>query len=307
MTYEYFLEQAKGDIEKGLKEYGLECETAIVSVEKLQMQSYRGIQVRTKGEKIGTSLNLIPYWEQTEEGTSYHLVLDEIVQEILRLLEEVPSIDIKIPYTYEEIRNRLMFQIVSTEDNKGILSTLPHVELEDMSVVFRVDFGAYPDGNTTMLVTNEMMDLYGITTDRLYQNTKKIAPLTHPAIVKRLDVMMNELSGGMFPEEEDEDCPMYVVSTECRSYGAAAILYPGILEQISEELETDFFLLPSSLHEMILVKDEGAFGAEGLAQMVRDINASEINREDKLTDSVYYYKRKEQEFRLAKGKNLLNS
>ena len=117
----------------------------------------------------------------------------------------------------------------------------------------------------------------------------KAAFLAHLAVVKRPDLLLKELSGGLFPENANEDNPLYVISTESECYGAAAILYPGFLEKTADELESDFFQLPSSLHEMILVKDDGNLKAEELIQMVKEINASEVRAEDKLTDIVYHY------------------
>lgn len=296
MTYERFLNQAVKEIQEKLAEQGMDCKVTTAQVEKLQNQSYRGIQVWSGKEEISTSLNLTPYWERMETGSSYQLVIGEIVLEILSLLEEIPCLELGIPRTYEEIKNRLIFQIVSSEDNREMLSHLPHMELEDMSAVLRVDLGAYPDATTTALVTSEMMAYYGVTKAQMFDDAFKAAPLTHPAVVKRLDLLLNELSDGMFPEDENEGNPLYVISTESECYGAAVILYPGFLEKTADELESDFFLLPSSLHEMILVKDDGNLKAEELIQMVKEINASEVRAEDKLTDSVYHYNRKKQQF-----------
>ena len=284
------------EIQKKLAEQGMDCKVTTAEIEKLQNQSYRGIQVWSGKDEISTSLNLTPYWERMETGSSYQLVIGEIVLEILSLLEEIPSLELGIPRTYEEIKNRLIFQIVSSEDNREMLSHLPHMELEDMSAVLRVDLGAYPDATTTALATSEMIAYYGVTEKQMFDDAFKAAPLTHPAVVKRLDLLLNELSDGMFPEDENEGNPLYVISTESECYGAAVILYPGFLEKTADRLASDFFLLPSSLHEMILIKDDGNLKAEELIQMVKEINASEVRAEDKLTDSVYHYNRKKQQF-----------
>ena len=111
MTYERFLNQAVKEIQEKLAEQGMDCKVTTAQVEKLQNQSYRGIQVWSGKEEISTSLNLTPYWERMETGSSYQLVMGEIVLEILSLLEEIPSLELGIPRTYEEIKNRLIFPI----------------------------------------------------------------------------------------------------------------------------------------------------------------------------------------------------
>lgn len=294
MNYRHFLKQAAEEIEKKLLEQRVACEVTVTEVEKLQNQSYQGILIRTKGKNIGANLNLMPYWQRLENGFSYQQIIGEIVLESLSMLEEIPDLEAGIPLTYEEVKNRLMFQIVSSEDNQKVLAGLPHLELEDMSIVFRVDMGAEPDGNTSAPVTNDMMEYYGVTLDQLKEDTEKVAPVTHPAVFRRLDLILKELSGGLFPEEESEKYPIYVVSTEAMNYGAAVICYPGFLQEAAEKLESDYFLLLSSIHEMILIKDDGNMNAEELSQMVREVNETEVKTEDKLTDSVYFYNRKKQ-------------
>lgn len=297
MNYETFLYHAVNDIRTRLAEMDRECEICVSEVEKLQNQSYLGVQIRLGKDRTAVSLNLFPYWGQMEKGSSYQTVMDKIIKEILDLQEEIRDLEMHFPDTYEEMRKHLFFQIVSTEENEEVLRGYPHFEIEDMSAVFRVDLGTGMDGTTTVLVTDELMEYYGVTEAQLLEDAVKSAPQIHPAVVKRLDAVLNEMSGGLFPVDESEDSILYFAGTENHYYGASVILYPGFLEETAEKLETDYYLLPSSLHEMILVKDDGSLDPEALAQMVKEINATEVRPEERLRDSVYHYNRKKQQFR----------
>ena len=86
---------------------------------------------------------------------------------------------------------------------------------------------------------------------------------------------------------------MYVLSNKARVQGAACILYPGILKDFAAAIRSDFYILPSSIHEVILLPAQGEEDREALKQMVREVNASQVEREEVLSDSVYYFDREQ--------------
>ena len=91
----------------------------------------------------------------------------------------------------------------------------------------------------------------------------------------------------------------YVLSNTEKFHGATAILYPGLLQEIGEATKSSFFLLPSSLHEVILMKDNGEMSAEELQRMVMQINRTEVKPEEVLSDEVYCYDYREQKLTMA--------
>jgi len=90
--------------------------------------------------------------------------------------------------------------------------------------------------------------------------------------------------------------PMYVISNEQQLQGAAAVFYPGMMEAAARELKGDFFLLPSSVHEMLLVPDDGNMTAAELSTMVSTVNRQEVAPELRLSDNVYHYDAKARAF-----------
>ena len=82
---------------------------------------------------------------------------------------------------------------------------------------------------------------------------------------------------------------LYVLSNEKRCQGAAAILYPGILAEAARRLKGSFYILPSSIHEVILLPDDGRGNGDGLHEMIADINQSQLREEEVLSDYAYRY------------------
>jgi len=83
--------------------------------------------------------------------------------------------------------------------------------------------------------------------------------------------------------------PMYVVSNTQRIYGAAVILYEGVLEAFAKKIGGDFYILPSSIHETLFIPANTGIEQEELLKMVREVNEKEVSPDEELSDHVYRY------------------
>lgn len=110
----------------------------------------------------------------------------------------------------------------------------------------------------------------------------------HPFIEEGLSIMEEEL---LAKRKENGAAAMYVLSNHTRINGAACILYDGVLEKIAEMLECNLFILPSSVHEVILIPEKGDEDYERLSEMVREVNETQLSPEEVLADHAYYYSR----------------
>ena len=112
-----------------------------------------------------------------------------------------------------------------------------------------------------------------------------------PAELKTMNVVIHELLEEPFDESE-EDC-MYVLTNPIRTFGAACILYEGVLEDIGNQLNENFYILPSSIHEVIIVPESKSPNRVELEEMIHEINETQVAVEEVLSDKAYYYSRKE--------------
>ena len=94
------------------------------------------------------------------------------------------------------------------------------------------------------------------------------------------------------PVDNSEDDDMFVISNTSKIFGASCVLYPGVLEKFAAEKDADIFVLPSSIHEMILVPEKEDQDYSTLPNIVKETNRTEVDPEEVLSDSVYYYDRK---------------
>ena len=114
-----------------------------------------------------------------------------------------------------------------------------------------------------------------------------------------MDALIRELSNdeSLLPSEFSPNS-MYILTNQETYFGAAALLYPHVLSHISALLGCNFFVLPSSVHERILVPDFGVYSKPELEEMVVEVNSTQVAKEEVLSNHVYYYDLKKQELSL---------
>ena len=202
----------------------------------------------------------------------------------------MPSVDVQSITNYETAKNLLCFEVVGTEQNADMLANIPHTDVENMSMVYRLQLDSNEHGASTVLITNAMMEQYGVTKEQLHADAMENAPEIRPASFKTMAEVMAEMMGmpvEMMPQ--DMAPPMYVATNEDKVQGAAVMFYPDFMDQAAKELGGDVFVLPSSVHEVLILPDDGKMSVEELRDMVTTINATEVSAQDRLTDSVYHY------------------
>lgn len=271
------------------------------NVDKLQNESYQGIVVRKEGEQIGVTLNVSALYEHMDRNDiSYDEMLSRATDIVEQGFEQSPEIDIASLSNYEAMKEKLIVQVVPTAENADMLANIPHHEMEDMSVVYRLNMGSSDNGRATVLVTNAMMDSYGITVEQLHQDALEFAPMNEPAVIQSMAEVLMEMMGPemgeMLPPEE---MPMYVASVPDRVQGAGILAYPDFMEQAKERLGGDFYVLPSSVHECILLADSGDMDRTQLEAMVKEVNETQVEPSERLSDKVYHYDSEAKVFELA--------
>lgn len=197
---------------------------------------------------------------------------------------------------YEIARSRLSFDVIATDGHSDLLDTVPHFAMADLSILFRVRFSENAGHLKSILITNEMMANYGITVEELRKDTSETAPAAFP--IEYMSIA--ELFADTFRVDMDDSSDiMYAASVRCHVRGAGVIAYPDFFTKSSDKMGGDFFILPSSIHEVIILKDDGTFNAQSLTEIVSDINSSVVLPQDRLTDNAYHYDCSSQLFETA--------
>lgn len=303
MDYETFKQEFTEDLKQRLYERGIEdVEMSFQKVEKTN-QNYEALTVRQEGNNVGVNFNIENAFSDYEHTGDYAGVLAESTFAIVQGIENAPSVDTAELTNYEAMKEKLSIEVISAETNADLLTKIPHESIEDMAVVYRFVLESNEAGRASILVTNDMIESMGVTHEQLRADALENAPEIRPAVIQGMSEVMREMMGqdvfemmGM-PEEQEE--MMYVATVPDKNSGAGVLAYQDFMDQAAEKLGGDFYILPSSIHEILLVPDNGEKAADELRAMVKEVNATQVRPEEKLTDNVYHYDSREHVFELA--------
>ena len=300
MEYEKFKEQFVEDLKERLEAGGEKFSVDLNAVQKMN-QNYEAVTVKPEDAIIGVNLNMTEIYERYDRGMSYDTLVREVAEKADRALHDRPDFNLEALQDYDQMKEKLSMEVVSAERNADLLEKVPHKNMEDMAVVYRFVLDSDSDGRGSILVTNQLMDNYGITAEQLHADALQYAPVMRPAVIQTMAETLLEMMG---PEAKDmipvlPDDPLFVATVPDKIQGAGVLAYQDFMEQAAERVGGDFFILPSSIHEILLVRDDGTFDINHLEDMVKQVNETEVAPEDLLTDSVYHYDSKEKVFELA--------
>ena len=207
----------------------------------------------------------------------------------------------------ESAKDNIVFQVINTLQNEDMLRDMPHREFQDLSIIYRWVVKVDENGIQSSAIRNNLAEQLGMNEEQLFkcavENTRRIFPPT----VKSMNDVIREMfiSDGMPAEVADmmigemsEDKMMWVISNDRGINGAGSMLYEDNLHKLAMKLETDLYILPSSVHECIAVSTNVGDPYE-LAEMVSEINMGQVALEDRLSNQVYHYDKDARRLTLA--------
>lgn len=303
MNYETFKQEFAEDIKEKLYERGYDdVRISFNNVEKTN-QNYEAMSVVPEGNNVGVNFNIENAFASYEHTDDYAGVLASATMVIADGLDRAPAIDVSALMDYENMKEKLSVEVISADANADLLANVPHDRMEDLAVVYRFVMESSEDGRASILVTNNLMDRMGVSHEQLRSDALENSPEIRPVVIMGMNEVMKEMMGPevyeMFGIPDDAEETMYVATVPDKNSGAGVIAYQDFMDQAAERVGGDFFVLPSSINEILLVPDNGDMTADALRDMVKDVNAKEVSPEERLSDNVYHYDSKDHVFELA--------
>lgn len=200
---------------------------------------------------------------------------------------------------YEEVKDKITMKLINANTHAEMLMDHPHERVEDLAILYQLHALEESTNRTFFIhVDHELMNHWNIEPKDLFQTAKENTLRFFPPVLED----MEELLGEFFDREATQPAnlleadpememtgSMYVLMNGEKLHGAIAIAFPEVLEQIQERLPQGYFILPSSVHECIIVPKSEEVDPRKLGEMVRDVNASQVAPEEVLSDRVYEF------------------
>ena len=292
MTYNQFLNYVK---EQSVYEFDHpeEYKASINHVIKNNSVELDGICLHRAGDTLSPTVYLNHFYEEYLEGRPLHSILSEIAA---TLSSEVPELEVNTSLydNYDAIRHQIIFRLVNYERNEELLTSCPYLPFCDLAITFRWLVHSDSSGIASALITNKEMELWNITLEELYQtaslNTRRLFPATIQPIQQLLseyldkDADIQELL-----DQTPDELQLFILSNEPRINGSTSMIYDGILADFAKKIKKDLYILPSSIHEVLLMPATKEIEEQALLNLVRDADRTVVGLPDILSDSIYRF------------------
>lgn len=289
LTYEAFKNKAIARLEEVLGEKAEKREINKVN------GSYEGYTFGNTG--IKPTLNMTKFYEYYCEDPRED-EFERAIQNFANMSKKDHEFDLGGFKDYEISKKKIIPQLIGREGNEEILSRCPHYILEDLAVIFRILISCNNEGETaSAFINHDLAQYWKVNAEKLYEDMQQYIHLNDeirissmneiiPELIKSagLDCDMQDLVG--YPEEDH--IPAFVVTNKTGQLGAGVITHPDFFEKAKSKIGNKFYMAPASIHEWICFPEDEVHNAESLRNIVSQVNAEVVEKEDQLSNSIYF-------------------
>ena len=286
MRYQKFIETVKEHIKQVLQK-----QVYVYPVLKNNGAIYDGLVILDPTLNISPTIYLNPYFHRYLDGVS----LEDIYEDILKVYEENSpdeDFDINLFRDYTNAKDRIIMKLIHAEKNQHLLQQVPHILIYDLAIIFLCNVSDCMDSYATILIYNQHLTLWNVDENDLYEAAKiNSQKLLSPRLDNLHDVFEH-----ITDESLDflEELNISILTNSLKIYGAACMVYPNLLSEISDILEDDVIIIPSSVHEVLVFPKRNlpeGYTLEYLNTMVQEVNETQLMDIEILSNHVYWYHR----------------
>lgn len=276
----------------------------------------RGVAIWSSDRKISMNIYLEEYYEAYKEGRSCGGILQQLAEHYERNKLKQERLIEAVGLDFEEVREKIIFQVVNMKKNKQLLQQRPYHELGNgLAMIYAQLVELDGENIFTTPITRERAQLYGYDMEQMKEDAVRNTVRELPPVIANMEDMLREImempgENGRSRTVSLEDAArdpelisrhastewlvltenrMFVLTNNARTLGAAALYYPGAQEQIARAVGGSYYVLPSSTHELIILPDTGDLNPAELEGMVKEINETQVALEAFLSDQVLRY------------------
>ncbi|MBR7087880.1 MAG: hypothetical protein IKI38_00865 [Mogibacterium sp.] len=280
-------------VSKEVEDRGIEnISMKLATIDSPDGQTER-LQVSVGDSKMSMAFRLQEIYKSVEDGED----IDHAVFKMVNTIED--SIDViknkedevkSFVSDYEKVKDQTYLRMIP--GNSPILKDTPHKMIEDMALVVNIHIEGLSDANgrSCVVVSRPLMEMYGIDEQQLFADAEKNSLANEPIVFTPLgDMIKNLIESESLPSPEEAGIVTYIATNKSGFQGAAVAGYPDFCKQAAEAIGGSFYMLPSSVHEFILIKDDGMPKAKDLNAMIKNVNETVLEPRDILASQCYHY------------------
>ena len=255
-----------------------------------------GLVIMEKGKDIAPTIYLDSFYELYTNVENIKNIIRQI-EVIYEQNKNNVTFDVNIHKHFDTIKDKIVYKVVNYRSNEKLLEQVPHKRILDLAVVFYCLLDNEYGRSATALIYNNNLKNWNVTIDDVYKAALKNTPDLLHSKISSMAALFEKCGVNVDGEEVDlkdyVPSDMYVLTNESKLNGAACILYENVLYDFAQKLGADLYILPSSVHEVILLPKLSMFEKDELVNMVKEVNTEGVAADEVLSDHVYEYNRTE--------------
>lgn len=287
MNYEKFCQELAEEVKR---QAGRELRVKLQKISKNNGVEADALEIQAPGSRFSPILYLEDFYEQYLRGVGVSHLAALMLDCYEEFRKNPPASEKLFFETYQQAAPEIYCKLVNYEKNLSMMEQIPHERWLDLAVVYYYQMELPKEGAATILIRNTHLKQWNIPGSRLrrdaWENTlRKLTPTW-----KNLSEVLAEEADFQLEEDQEPPAPVYLLTNVKKCLGAICIHYPRMTEMIAGRLKSDYYVLPSSIHECLILPAEGFSGSQ-LRSMVREINETRLPPQEVLSDQVYFYDR----------------
>lgn len=312
-TYEDFLNEFVKEMENKLADYGMEV--SIVNKMRNNGIIEKCIKVDIPGCNMSPSIGTLSLYEHYREFDDMEKIVSALSKKIIE--DKNRQIDTMSVLSKENILNSTYLMVVNAKSNQKLLADTPHYFIAEgeLAVIPRLNI-SITEKSGFIIIKNDLLPKLQMTGDEILQIAKlNTSEQNLFEINSLLSVTMQAMEengediADDFSEFFTENTPKtFVITNKDKKLGACCLACPEVIGTAIEKMGIDCYILPSSIHEVILIEKKGKFNEiEELRDMVNQVNRQSVPAAEILSDKVFVYNQKTKKIEIARTEQELQS
>ncbi len=314
MNYHEFQNQVLKMIRRRIQQGWIPSASAVTEMmTKNNGMEVCGLFIRKEGETMSPAIYLEAYYELYMAGQGMDQIVDQICHHYEEACSKLP-VDLVSPENFEDVKPFIIYRIVNLDRNRDMLRSCPCIPLLDLAVTFRWLVLSDENSISSAMITNFQMDFWKVGVADLLELARVNTSRLFPVEIRPMEEMIRQLyteemgeSGWQdtagFPAcgnpDQVPDVPMFIMTNRKGINGATCLIYEDVLRNFADRLREGFYILPSSVHELILIPESMIQDPLDLGAMVKEVNEAVVADDEILSDSVYHFNREKNSLELA--------
>lgn len=289
MKYQDFIENIKDYVSSRLSNGQ---KVVLQSVTKNNGLVYDGLFIVDPILNVSPTIYLNPYYHRYLSGVPMEDIYDDVLDTYYTNLP-TKDFDVTVFTDFSKARERIVMKLINYKRNKQLLKSVPHILYMDLAIVFVCSVTDFLHEYATILVHNEHLKLWNTSKEDLYQIALENSPQILPYHFESIKALLPAGTEHYIPWFDKVE--MYILTNKLKIHGATCITYPGLLEEIANQLNSDLVIIPSSIHETLIIPetylDSQHKEHPDFEDMIHEVNDTQLTDDEVLGDHVYYYRR----------------